>query len=119
MQPLFRCSRPDPFLNSLSPTARRAIRSKLSTASETIEQWLTVQNMWMYMEAVFSGGDIVKQLPQEAKRFQNIDKNFMKASCRGGGAGVALVGGQMAQGWRWSAERWRRGVHCRICQLGC
>ena len=50
--------------------------------SETIEQWLMVQSMWMYMEAVFSGGDIVKQLPQEAKRFQNIDKNFMKAGCR-------------------------------------
>ena len=51
---------------------------KLSTVSEVIEQWLIVQNMWMYMEAVFSGGDIVKQLPQEAKRFQNIDKNYMK-----------------------------------------
>lgn len=46
-----------------------------------MELWLAVQNMWMYMEAVFSSGDIVKQLPVEAKRFQNIDKTFMKVSC--------------------------------------
>ena len=49
----------------------------LSNIEESMRLWLSTQSVWSYMEAVFDGGDIALQLPEEAARFADIDSRYL------------------------------------------
>eukprot|EP01135_Chromosphaera_perkinsii_P012097 Nk52_evm35s2579 gene=Nk52_evmTU35s2579 len=48
----------------------------LQLFSETLDEWIQCQRNWMYLETIFSAPDIQRQLPNEAKMFQQVDKSF-------------------------------------------
>ncbi len=64
--------------------------SKLERLNDTIDAWVTVQGMWIYLEAVFSSGDIARQLPQEAKRFSQVDKQLTGIMSRANDVGRVI-----------------------------
>jgi dynein heavy chain, axonemal len=67
-------------MRHVTPFRERAqeLLQTLSDASDTLERWLKVQMMWCSLESVFTGGDIAKQMPMEAKKFGKIDKEWAK-----------------------------------------
>jgi dynein heavy chain len=47
--------------------------------SDCIDEWMKVQNQWMYLQPIFDSPDIVRQLPSENKKFRNVDKVWRAA----------------------------------------
>uniref|UniRef100_A0A803T305 AAA+ ATPase domain-containing protein n=1 Tax=Anolis carolinensis TaxID=28377 RepID=A0A803T305_ANOCA len=54
-------------------------QKQLSLFSQTLEEWLTCQRNWLYLESIFSAPDIQRQLPAEAKMFLQVDKSWKEA----------------------------------------
>jgi len=50
----------------------------LSLILEVVEMLLTVQRQWMYLENIFLGEDIRKQLPAETTQFDEINDNWRR-----------------------------------------
>ena len=63
-----------PFLNEV-----RKWEGSLSLIGEVIEAWMQAQRKWLYLSSIFIGSDDIRlQLPEEAKRFDKIDKTYKK-----------------------------------------
>ncbi|XP_023013028.2 dynein heavy chain at 16F isoform X2 [Leptinotarsa decemlineata] len=48
----------------------------LDQFSRTLDEWMTCQQSWIYLEVIFSAPDIQRQLPNEAKLFIVVDKSW-------------------------------------------
>ncbi|KAL4171660.1 hypothetical protein KRP22_009750 [Phytophthora ramorum] len=69
------------------------VQSKLAQLSDTadvLELWAKVQTLWMSLESVFTGGDIAKQMPLEAKKFAKIDKDWLKVMSKAAEVGFVV-----------------------------
>jgi len=43
-----------------------------------LEEWLSCQRSWLYLEPIFSSEDINRQLPVEANRYQKMERTWRK-----------------------------------------
>ncbi|XP_040202767.1 dynein heavy chain 2, axonemal [Rana temporaria] len=64
-----------PFVKAFEKEVDRWERC-LSHILEVIEMILTVQRQWLYLENIFLGEDIRKQLPQESAEFDRVNVNW-------------------------------------------
>jgi len=62
-----------PFMDQIT-----TLNGMFNNLEITIKKWTKVQSLWTALEPVFSSEDIRKQLPQEASKFKNLDKDFVK-----------------------------------------
>ncbi|CAH1180440.1 unnamed protein product [Phaedon cochleariae] len=59
----------------IKPRVEEWIRN-LDLFSTTLDEWMTCQQSWIYLEVIFSAPDIQRQLPNEAKLFIVVDKSW-------------------------------------------
>ncbi|KAM9856968.1 dynein axonemal heavy chain 1 [Aulostomus maculatus] len=52
--------------------------SKLRITQDVLEEWVTCQRSWLYLEPIFSSDDINQQLPVEAQRYKQMDLTWRK-----------------------------------------
>eukprot|EP00201_Polytomella_parva_P020499 CAMPEP_0175042260 /NCGR_PEP_ID=MMETSP0052_2-20121109/2450_1 /TAXON_ID=51329 ORGANISM="Polytomella parva, Strain SAG 63-3" /NCGR_SAMPLE_ID=MMETSP0052_2 /ASSEMBLY_ACC=CAM_ASM_000194 /LENGTH=3805 /DNA_ID=CAMNT_0016305023 /DNA_START=33 /DNA_END=11446 /DNA_ORIENTATION=+ len=64
--------RASPFIKPLEAEAAQW-EVLLVTLQDMLDNWLTCQSTWQYLEPIFSSPDILKQMPEEGEKFQVVD----------------------------------------------
>jgi len=62
-----------PFASLIQKWVRKVADSMAIT-----EMWMVVQNLWIYLDSVFSNSEITRQLPQETRKFMNVEKSWVR-----------------------------------------
>lgn len=66
---------------------------KLLLFQENLDEWITCQRSWMYLETIFSSGDITRQLPEETAAFVQVDKGWKEIMRRTNDNPIAIIAG--------------------------
>mmetsp|Transcript_20668 Transcript_20668/g.31553 ORF Transcript_20668/g.31553 Transcript_20668/m.31553 type:complete len:698 (-) Transcript_20668:2978-5071(-) len=64
------------FMKGRLKNETRMWEQKLNHMSELMEEVLKTQRTWMYLEPIFSSGDIMNTMPLEGKMFNEVDAHW-------------------------------------------
>ncbi|KAK5899926.1 hypothetical protein CesoFtcFv8_009352 [Champsocephalus esox] len=63
------------YVAPIKPRVDKLLR-QLTLFNQTLDEWLTCQRNWLYLESIFLAPDIKRQLPAESKMFLKVDKSW-------------------------------------------
>ena len=63
------------FVAGIKSEVERVERN-LKLFSDTLDEWIECQRQWLYLETIFAAPDIQRQLPAEARAFNQVDRQF-------------------------------------------